>query len=248
MARQFNGSSDVLELASAAIVTAYPFTISAWFHLDQLPSTAGDEMAIFQIDDGTGNLNFWTLRADDTADKLQFNSRLNGGTVGVAETANSVSATAWQHAFVIAASATDRTAVLNGDTGNEGTDTSNVTPASIDRTQIGRQGVQNNFFDGRLAEVAVWNIALTEAEGVALSKRFSPALIRPGSIVAYWKIIGRLSPEPNYWDGGNNLAVTGTAVAEHSPIIYPAMPQIITAPAVAAVLLPSLVMGPYRPA
>ncbi len=75
------------------------------------------------------------------------------------------------------------------------------------------------FFAGGLAEVAVWNAALTAGEIAALAKCFNPRLIRPQSIVYF----NRLINESLDIRGGLALTNVGgaTTVATHPKIIYP---------------------------
>lgn len=77
------------------------------------------------------------------------------------------------------------------------------------------------FADGRVAEAAIWNVALTASEVAALAKGVSPLQIRPASLQAYWPLIGRQSPEPD-WVGGFNLTLTNApANAAHVPVMPP---------------------------
>ena len=44
---------------------------------------------------------------------------------------------------------------------------------------------KQNYCDGSLAEAAIWNAALSDAEVAALATGVSPLLVRPGSLVFY---------------------------------------------------------------
>ena len=89
-------------------------------------------------------------------------------------------------------------------------------------------------WDGQIGEVAMWDVALTDAEVLILSKGFSPLFIRRANLKHYWTFRNGLSGIDIV--GGFNLTAfnTPTHGASHPPIIYPAPPHIITAPAVAA--------------
>lgn len=98
---------------------------------------------------------------------------------------------------------------------------------------IGRNIADSVTFSGDIAEVAAWKgVALNAGEREALAARFSPALIRPGSLQYHWELRGRQSPEIELMEGLNGT-LTGTAFEDHPAIINPAPPQIITAPAAA---------------
>jgi hypothetical protein len=53
-----------------------------------------------------------------------------------------------------------------------------------------------------------------------LSLGYSPLFVRPQSLVAYWPLIGRNSPELELI-GGQGGTLTGTTQAEHPRIIRP---------------------------
>jgi Concanavalin A-like lectin/glucanases superfamily len=76
-------------------------------------------------------------------------------------------------------------------------------------------------FDGSIAELGVWNAALTAAELAALGKGYSPRLIRPQSLKFYWPLIGRASPETELINGKVGT-ITGTIdAAPHARVFYP---------------------------
>ncbi len=49
--------------------------------------------------------------------------------------------------------------------------------------------VTDREFDGRIAEVAIWDVILTADEAAILSKGYSPLFVRPQNLVAYWPLI-----------------------------------------------------------
>lgn len=211
MARSFNGSSDHLT-ASSAVVTAAPLTIAAWFY-----ATAMGNQDVASIGDTAGDGNYFRL-----------NLRSVGGIEAWANSAKAITSSnwaqnVWSHACGVFTTSTSRAAFLNG--ASKGTDTTSATPAGLDSTSIGRLVRLNPtvFFSGRIAEVGVWNAALSDDEVASLAKGYSPALIRPMSLVAYWPLIGHTSPEQDV-RGGTHLTVTGATAAAHCPIIYPSKP------------------------
>lgn len=75
-------------------------------------------------------------------------------------------------------------------------------------------------FIGEMAEVAVYSAALDASEITALSKGFSPILIRPASLVAYWPLIGSYSPEIDVWKNNLSGTITGSPSASAHPRVY----------------------------
>lgn len=84
---------------------------------------------------------------------------------------------------------------------------------------FGRDDANTDFFDGKLAEIGVWNVALSAGEALALGKGVSPRLIRPLSLKGYWPLWGAHSPEIDLSDNGNDATITGSvSAADHAPV------------------------------
>jgi len=135
----------------------------------------------------------------------------------------SISNQVWFHAAAVYASASSRYAYLNGVPGAE--ETTSITPVGMDITGIGvvLRNTKMWYASGDIAEVAFWNVALTTPEIKSLSKGFSPLLIRPASLVAYWPLI-REGASGVYRDivGGRvTTEAGGSATSPHPPVIYP---------------------------
>lgn len=208
-ARNFTAASSHNLAISQAVVSATPFTVSAWFK----PNNATTFFNIAAITT-FGSLNhYWRLSAvgDTAGDPVRFSVK-DAGTVQNASTSTGFSANVWNHAVGVAASATSRTVYLNG--GSSGTNATSRTPSGVNRTYVGVGPGETDFFDGDIAEIAFWDVALNADEVSALSKGISPLLIRPANLVAYWPLLGRTSPEIDLI-GGANLTVTGATASDH---------------------------------
>jgi len=73
--------------------------------------------------------------------------------------------------------------------------------------------------NGKIAEVGVWNVALSLEEVAALAKGVSPNMIRRGALKHYTPIWGTASPEVELSGNGNNMTLTGTGpVSTHCPV------------------------------
>ncbi len=72
-------------------------------------------------------------------------------------------------------------------------------------------------FDGDVAEVASWAVALSAPEIASLAKGFSPLLVRPASLKAYWPLVrdGR----PHFGPSAASL-VGSPNVSAHSRMFY----------------------------
>ncbi len=217
MARYFDDTtSEYLEIDSSP-VSAVPITIAAWAYSDNL-STVEDQIIAYVGDKDAADEMF-LLRLDSTGiNDLWARHRNFGGTSTA--TAGTFIVNTWHHCVAVFASNTSRTAYFDGTAGTENTDTRSA--VSSDRVAIGRAGDTSpgDYFSGRIAEVGIWNAALTAAEITALSKGYSPQLIRPQSLVFYAQLI---RDEDYDKVGGLSLTPFNTpTIAPHPPMIYPA--------------------------
>jgi hypothetical protein len=92
---------------------------------------------------------------------------------------------------------------------------------------------------GRMAEYAIWDAALTAAEVLSLNARLSPVFIRPGNLTDYLPLFANASPEPNLFGGSAGTISSGTAKADHPPMIYASSPQVLFRPTPAAAFIPA---------
>lgn len=236
MARDFDGTDDSIHSDSPP-VTAYPFTMACWFNVDNI-TTGHGLMHLIDKDTSGATSHEWTLQAQGnvTGDPVGFFTRA-GGTGQNVVTTTGYSVSTWHHACCVGTSATSRAVFIDG--GSKGTGATSLTPAGIDRIAIGRRlytTSPDGPCDGRIAEAAVWDIALSDAEVALLAAPVSPVMVRPESLVFYAPLIGRFDPEISTWDGlaGGTLTVTGTVAADHPRIFLPTMRQIMEyAPAAA---------------
>lgn len=185
MARDFDGTTSYLE-ATSAIVTAVPITMAAWFYAD---SNTVNQTILGVTASGATNARF-TLQCQNTG-YLRAAVQAGGSTAG-ADTTATINTGAWQHGAAVFTGNASRTVYLDG--ANNATNTTSLTPsaAALNRTNVGtqwRNQARENYFDGRVAEAAVWNVALNASEIAALATGLRPSLVRPQSLVLYVPII-----------------------------------------------------------
>jgi hypothetical protein len=149
-------------------------------------------------------------RVDNTGSASTSSSTTVANTVGT-----------WYHAAgVFLPSGQNVTGYINGTAGTPATNTGS-TLTNIDRLVVGTRlsaGSPGLFFDGDIAEVGVWNAALTADEIAGLAKGFACRFARPSALVWYSRLIR------NAMDirGGRVITNNGTATAStHPRIIYP---------------------------
>ena len=211
MAYEFNGTNQYLNVASAP-VTAVPLTMACWFY----PDTITANYTLFQISDGS-NLNRFVLAALGAiaGDPLRAVTSA-GGVEGSADSTTGFIASSWQHACGVFTSVNSRSIYLNGS--NTTTNTSILTPTGINRTEIGvriNSGVPGLYLDGRLAEVGIWNAALTANEVASLAQGMTCDKIRPQSLVFSAPLVRELIDQKGGLTITNNNAAT---VANHTRV------------------------------
>ncbi len=205
MARTFNGTTDILEQAVAPI-TDYPCTFSCWFKKTALLTAI--TMVTVQQAVGTARILNYVNTAGETLALCTTT-----GNVSAQASKGTFTAGTWFHSVIKCANNSSRYAYLNGVAGAQ--DTANIPVSGLDVFKVGDNiAADGTSFDGPLAEVGVWNVALTDDEILALSKGFSPRLIRPSALKAHVRLIRELN---NLQSG--LMTATGTTVSDHPRII-----------------------------
>lgn len=184
----FNGDSDNIRIESA-IVTGYPFTMFCWF---TVASITNANMLIW-VGDKDVTSNWYGLTMYEGVDGKLAVMAVTPGGFQIAHTSNLATANKWHSACGIFTNATLRRVYLDADVANRGAGTNSLTVADIDRFGIGRDldTSSSRAHDGKMSEVYVWDVALTEAELVALhnSKVKGFGLqIQPANLVAYYPL------------------------------------------------------------
>ena len=217
MARAFTAATPHYLSVAAVPVSSLPISMACWFNST---TTAANQTLMGLAVSGTQT--DWSLRArgNVAGDPVTARSQVASSSVN-ADTSAGYTANVWHHACAVFASTTSRAAYLNG--GSKGTETSSSSPSGVNRTAIGIDAfdLASAATDGRIAEAAMWNVALTDADVLSLAAGASPLLVRPEGLVAYWPLIGRTSPEIGLKSSANNLTVTGAVAGDHVRIYYP---------------------------
>jgi hypothetical protein len=207
MAFEFNGTNQRVTPASAP-VTSPPFTLVCWFNASNTTNLG----ALLTLTPQTGGL-YETLffRGDLAGDPIQILS--NSNAIAVASTSG-VTQNKWHHGCFVAAATNSRTIYLDG--GNSASSSNNFNPTTINAFNIGSfRSAANNFFNGKMAEVGIWNAALTQPEIASLARGMTCDKVRPQSLVFYAPLVRDLI------DAKGGLTITnnnGATVANHTRV------------------------------
>ena len=167
-------------------------------------ANAAERFALFALGAVAGD----PIRADVTTS--------GGGINAHAETSSGFSASTWQHAAGVFLSSTSRTAYLNA--ASAVTNTVVATPTNLNASTIGARYASNvlgTFMNGRIAEVGIWNAALTAAEIASLAKGMTCDKVRPQNLVFYAPLVRDLIDQKGGLAITNNNAAT---VAAHTRV------------------------------
>lgn len=244
MARRFNGTTQYGERAVPALTITGPFTMAGWV------KTSNNSVANSQTILGLGNT------ATNTRGVALYlgndgggNERLGFQTVGSLGTSNAFSPAGagtiandtWYHCVGVQESALSRKVYLNAQIGAaDVTDDGVVTaPALLAAGAWHVSTGPKNFMIGDLAEVAVWNVVLTQAEVTLLAAGVSPLMIRPTALVSYAPLLGGVSPEPDGFSYGGYTLTAAPTQSVHPPgILYMGRPRVPKEPYMAVPPVP----------
>ena len=184
MAISFSGSAQSYYSASTP-VTAVPLTIACRMN----KSSSATQGLIAGVMRNAGS-TFYGFYIYANASAKVTATAANNNVFAEAQSTTSYSASTWHHVCGVFSSNTSRTIYLDG--AGSATNTTSLTPTLIDIVTIAaarKSGFVDNYLNGSLAEVAIWNAALTEPEAKSLSAGMSPKLVRPQSLALYLPLI-----------------------------------------------------------
>lgn len=213
MARHTSAAGNSYLYRLGVPVSAPPLTLSVWAKM----TTAAQFVANLCYGAANGWFNIGSTVTDiGKAAAYHY----DGTNIGLAKTIAIPSAT-WVHLAAVFASNGSRSVFVNG--ANKVTDTVAVSATTIDRVFVGSAVVGGSVYgpswDGDIAEFAIYNAALADADVALLASGKSAGLVQAGTLAAYYKLLGAADPEPDE-KGGTGLTVQGATAATHPPIDY----------------------------
>lgn len=232
MARLFDdGATQYITVP--APLTGAPFSMGCWFNTNDDTIV---QCLMSLADTATAN-NYHLLLAYGTigGDPLRFEV-LATAAESISVTGTGFTANTWHHACAVKAAADDHAVFIDG--GSKGTDATSSTPAGVDTLGIGARVLSGVGvpMSGFIAEAAVWNVALSDAEVAILAEGYSPLLVRPQNLVFYAPLVRELLDVV----GGATLTNNnGATVGDHSRVLYPPPPSLVIPPLAAVTAIAS---------
>lgn len=197
-----NGSTQYAYILEA-LAAGRPLTIAGWCKSDS--DSAAQAVASLADKDSDVNYRILGLFGSVVGDPVIAGERDSGNNKW-SETTAGYAINTWQQVLAEFGSATSRKSTISG--GNEGTESTSVTPANLDKTAIGVicRSTLAWFFSGKLAEIAMWDTTLTSQQKTDLADGDRPSTIS-GNLLAYWPLEDDADD-----DSGNskNLTLVGT--------------------------------------
>lgn len=162
----------------------YPFTINMWVY----PETVAGGVNIIAAFHNSSDDQTFRFALNGTTTRALF-SAFDTTVANVAST-TPYNASAWNMITGVGTSSTSRTIYLNN--GGSSTNTTAKTPTSPTRWILGGNwtaGAPAPQLEGYMAEVAIWDVALSTAEIASLYTGVKAQFIRPANLKMYAPII-----------------------------------------------------------
>ena len=201
-------SSQYLSTASAPATTT-PLTLACWFR----PTNVADTRYVLSLGAATANGAHSIYQSVNNLYAVSTDTSSNQSAISISGLSNT-----WIHVCAVFSANNNRQIYANGTAGTANTSTRN--PANIAAFRIGSvfyNGAIGYYANANIAEVGIWNAALTAAEIAPLAKGMTCDKVRPESLVFYAPLVRDLIDQKGGLTITNNNAAT---VAAH-PRIYP---------------------------
>ncbi len=217
MARFFDGANPDYFSGSTTVITAAPFTVAGWGRVN----TAATRNIMWALAASGFPSRYYLLSFLNAADgqEVRFRAEQEPFNPAFADSTTSYTVGKWHHLCGVEVTSSSRCVYLDG--AGKGTNALPEIPAGVNLMALGilDRGTAGTAqpFDGDIAHVALWDVALTDAEVASLAAGVSPLAIRRDSLVAYFPLGGQ-SPERDIV-GELVMTTTGSpAIAEEPPI------------------------------
>jgi hypothetical protein len=215
MASSFTGATNSYIRCASTPITAAPLTMACWFY-----STNNSAAQVMMSVGESADSDRFQLAAFGNAAGKNISCYVEEGNSGdnTCQTLTGYTVNKWHHAAAVYSSSTSRSVFIDGGSKDTGNNTAYV-PQGVNEIFIGARRLNASIgaaFFGLIAEVGIWNVALTDDEVLSLSKGFAPYLIRPSNLRFYNRLIRDQTADLAQ---GRTLILSNVSVGHH-PRIY----------------------------
>ena len=202
-----NGTSQYLQ-STGTTVTVHPMSWSGWFYFDSL-SRFDTLLVIRSSETFVG----WDLRKE-TTNKIQANV-YNGSNV-YAESTSSVLAGTWVHLGAVYASTSSKKIYVSGTLEDTDTTPDFGVDGAANRIVLGAFVGGGAPLAGRIAQVGIWNLGLSDANMASLAAGALPSAVAAANLQNYYKLVS----DGTDTQGNNNLTAVGSPTYGSDPDIF----------------------------
>lgn len=229
MARDFTAaSSHTVNYGDIGDLGTNKITLACWAYPDTFATTFG----LINKRSAHNSANAYSMGMGYTSTtrwELQLGNAANTAVGAAYYATRSEAAGSWYHVCMTydgSLSAGSRCAIyINGSSKAVTASTdANVTPgnAASDLVLARVNNTGSFYFDGRMAEAAVWDVALSAEEAAALADRAAPILVRPANLAFYAPLVRALHDVMT-----GTVGTSSAAVIEHPPMRYPGRVHVV---------------------
>ena len=166
----FDGANDYIDIGDPIVNSldfqGGAFTISAWFNAT---AVNGNDIPLLLKSTGS-NVNsgdYGVVISNNTNNKVQFGMSFGNGNGAAVSSVNSINTGIWQHLVIVFNSTSDIKLYLDNSLGLSCFSCTN-NPSILNNPstplRFGWYQTYNNFFNGKLDDIGIWNRALTQQE------------------------------------------------------------------------------------
>jgi len=216
MARLFTAANSERFVVNELVRGVSPVSMGCWFYA---VNASSDDYAMLQLSDQSTATNFFRLGfagARGSSDFREIMAFVGGSADADAALTPATVLNEWHHALAVFPDVNSRSAYLDG---VQAETVSTVThPTGIDAMDIGYEGdsTPGDPWDGRLCDVAVWDVALTPNDAAMLAAGYSPLLVKPNNLIFFAPLILHSGDERDFV-GGKTLVDTNTVTFADPP-------------------------------
>ena len=175
------GGSDDYLVSSTTPITAMPFTMSYWFK----NNAACDQDTVFLLSDSTADDNdaFGSRHQTDCAIAVRIK---DSGTIAIST--DTFSTSTWTNIIIVYTSTSDVKTYIDNGAGN-GSDTSFNAPLASTNIRLGGRFLNGpNDYNGHLAQVALFDVAINSTTRADLQTCTPDTTAEGSDVVAYWPL------------------------------------------------------------